>query len=53
VSEPELRREVESYVDALVRRHREALAQRVGAQLDRLLREGQTAQALAVIALFR
>lgn len=52
MSEPELRRAVESCVETLVRRGRAQLAQRVGAQLDGLVREGRTAQALAVIALF-
>lgn len=52
MSEPELRRAVESCVETLVRRGRANLAQRVGSQLDRLVREGRTAQALAVIALF-
>ena len=52
MSEPELRRAVESCVESLVRRGRAQLAQRVGAQLDGLVREGRTSQALAVIALF-
>jgi hypothetical protein len=52
VSELELRRAVESCVESLTRRGRPHLAQRVGAQVDRLLRDGQTAQAAAVIGLF-
>ena len=52
MSEPELRRAVESCVETLVRRGRTQLAQRVGAQLDGLVREGRASQALAVIALF-
>ena len=52
MSEPELRRAVESCVETLVRRGRAHLAQRVGAQLDLLVREGRTSQALAVIGLF-
>jgi hypothetical protein len=52
MSEPELRRAVDSCVETLVQRGRAHLAQRVGAQLERLLREGRTSQALAVIGLF-
>ena len=52
MSEPELHRAVESCVESLARRGRGHLAQRVGVQLERLIREGQTAQALAVLALF-
>jgi hypothetical protein len=52
MSEPELHRAVESCVETLVRRGRGHLAQRIGAQLERLVREGRTSQALAVIALF-
>ena len=52
MSEPELQRAVESCVEGLVRRGRGHLAQRVGVQLERLVREGRTSQALAVIGLF-
>jgi len=53
MSEPELRRAVESCVETLTRRGRPELAQRIGLQLERLVREGQTSRALAVIGLFR
>ena len=52
MSESELRRAIESCVEDLTRRGRPHLAQRVGAKLERLLGEGQTRQALAVIQLF-
>jgi len=52
MSEPELRRAVESCVEGLARRGRANLAQRVGKQLEALVREGRTSQALAVISLF-
>ena len=52
MSEPELRRAVQSCVESIARRGRPHLAQRVGAQLERLVDDGRTPQALAVIALF-
>ena len=52
MSEPELHRAVESCVETLTRRGRGHLAQRIGPQLHRLVREGRSSQALAVIALF-
>jgi hypothetical protein len=52
MSEPELRRAVQSCVENLARRGRPHLAQRVGAQLERLIGDGQTPRALAVMALF-
>ena len=52
MSEPELRRAVEATAEKLVRQGRPQLAQRVGAQLERLLEDGKTPQALALIGLF-
>ena len=52
MSEPELRRAVESCVENLARRGRPSLAQRVGAELERLIGDGKAPQALAVIGLF-
>jgi hypothetical protein len=53
MSEAELHRAVESCVENLARQGRPHLAQRVGVRVERLLREGREAQALAVLALFR
>ena len=52
MSQAELDSAVASCVETLVRRGRAHLAQRVGAQLERLVREGETAQAIALIGLF-
>lgn len=53
MSEPELRRAVESCVEDLAQRGRPYLAQRVGAKLERLIGDGRAPEALAVIGLFR
>ena len=52
MSEPELRREIDSCVASLAQRGRPQLAQRLGAQLERLAREHQTAKAIALLELF-
>ena len=52
MSEPELRRAVDTCVTDLAVRGRESLAQRVGARLERLIGEGEEEQALAIIGLF-
>ena len=52
MSEPELRRAVDACVESLARRGRPHLAARVGAKLERLIGGGDTAQALAILALF-